>query len=223
MSEFEHPTLTPWGYTVDAQTLPDFITSQEFANFTNNKFGSDTRIAAAIPSASEAIRNYCGWHVAPALTCGVYYNTHALRNAQSGFDLLIQLPATFVTSVEKVLLDAKYNAITGDYEGEEVDADGYDLDPSGLLRLFDVGICGKRSRIFVKYVAGYDLALVSSLKELTANRVTHAVVNPYGVNSETAGGISVSYSSLWASGSGANALANDNREILDNYKVRGVY
>ena len=99
MSEFSHPNLTPWGYTVDAETIPDFITTAEFAYYTANKFGNDTRIAANIPSATQAIRNYCGWHISPSLLCGMVYRVADLRDAFVGCDLLIQLPATFVSGV----------------------------------------------------------------------------------------------------------------------------
>jgi hypothetical protein len=49
------------------------------------------------------------------------------------------------------------------------------------------------------------------------------VTNPYGVNSEAAGGVSVSYSSTWSGHASATALTNDTREVLDVYKIRGTY
>ena len=57
MSEFEHGQQTPWGYIADTETLPDFITLEEFNAFTGRKFSGDCRVAANIPSASAAIRN----------------------------------------------------------------------------------------------------------------------------------------------------------------------
>ena len=56
MSEFEHGKLSPWGYIIDAETLPDFITFGEFNNFTNCKFGADVRIMSNIPAATEAFK-----------------------------------------------------------------------------------------------------------------------------------------------------------------------
>ena len=43
--EFEHGQLSPWGYIMDVEKLPDFITTTDFYNHTNGKFGNDTRIA----------------------------------------------------------------------------------------------------------------------------------------------------------------------------------
>ena len=221
MSEFLHGNLTPWGYIVDAETIPDFITAVDFGNYTAGKFGTDSRIAANIPSASASIRDYCGWHVAPSLTCGIIYRVQDIRDAFVGPDILIQLPATFVSSVEKVVLDAVMDSETGLYVGDQVD--DFDIEPSGLLRIYDAGPRDRKSKIFIKYTAGYTASQTAALKELTADLVSHAVANPYGINSESAGGVSVSYSANWSGRTTSTALANDTRETLDAYKVRGIY
>lgn len=224
MSEFTNRNLTPWGYVVDAQTLPDFITVDEFNAFTGNKFQGDPRIAASIPGACASIRNYCSWHISPNLHCGLFINMKDLRDAFVGSDLLIQLPATHVTSIEKIILDAVYNVEDDTYIGEEVDADDYDIGMGeGLLRIYDVGPRCRKSKIFIHYTAGFDDGNIPVIKEIAANNVSHAVANPYGVNSESAGGVSVSYSSAWAGRASASALADDTREVLDSYRARGVY
>ena len=225
MAEFEHGKLSPWGYIYDAETLPDLITPLEFANFTNGKFGAtDTRIAPNISSASASIRNFCGWHISPSLECGMLYNVYDLRDAFIGPDLLIQLPATFVTEISKVVLNAVWNSDTGDWEGDEIE-DGSRFDNgmgSGLLKVYDVGYLDRHSKLFVKYTAGFSDTAIPIIKELAANGVTHALTNTYGVNSEAAGGVSVSYNSSW-SGKGSTVLANDAREALEPYKVKGVF
>lgn len=222
MSEFLHPQLTPWGYIVDAATLPDFINATEFNNFTANKFAGDSRITSNIPSASAAIRNYCGWHISPSLTCGMVYRVQDLRDAFAGPDLIVQLPATFITGVLKIVLDAVLNSETGEYEGEV--AEGFSVGMGdGLLRIYDVSPRDRKSNIFIKYTAGFPDGSISPIKELTADLVTHAVVNPYGVNSEAAGGVSVSYSSTWAGQAGSTGLSNHSREVLSPYKLKGVF
>ena len=224
MSEFEHGNLTPWGYILDAETLPDFLTVAEFNSFTGNKFAGDTRISANIPSASETIRNFCGWHVAPNLTCGMLYRVQDIRDALTGPDLLVQMPATFVSGIEKIVLDAKWNEETDDWDGEIItDADRFDFTSGGLLRVYDVGPRDRKSKIFIRYSAGFALTAIASIKEITADMVTHAITNPYGVNSETAGGVSISYNSTWASQNGSTALANNTRSVLDVFKVKGVF
>lgn len=221
MSEFDHATLSPWGYIIDAESLPGFISESDFTIFTNRKFADDTRIPVVIPSASEAIRNYCGWHISPSLTCGMIYNVRDLRDAFVGPDLLVQLPATYVTGIQKVILNAVLNPSTGLYEGDETD--DYEIGMgTGLLRIYDVGCLDRKSRIFIKYTAGYT-STPSAIKELTADRVAHAVTNPFGVSSEAAGGVSVSYSGAWAGSSNSSSLPNDSRETLEAYRVKGVF
>ena len=223
MMEFEHGQLTPWGYIMDAEALPNFISKIEFDNFTNGKFVQDARATKTLPSASEAIRNYCGWHISPSLTCGMFYNVRDLRDAFVGPDLLVQLPATYVTSIEKIIINAVWNADKNGWDGDELTE--YDIGMgTGLLRIYDVGAhsLDRKSKIFIKYIAGYPEA-PASIKELTADRVTHAVANPYGVASESAGGVSVSYSSIWAGSTNASSLADDSREVLEVYKVKGVF
>lgn len=225
MSEFTHPTVSPWGYTYDAETLPNFITTIEFSNFTNGKFGTtDTRIAANITSASAAIRNYCGWHISPSLECGMLYNVRDLRDAFVGPDLLIQIPATFVTAVSKVVLNAKWNNDTNDWDGEVItDPDRFDFGTDGLLRVYDVGCLDRKAKIFIHYTAGLPNTSIDVIKELTANKVTHSVTNAYGVTSEAAGGVSVTYNASWSGRAGSTALADDSREVLETYKVKGVF
>lgn len=221
MSEFNHATLSPWGYIIDSENLPAFISVDDFHLFTNGKFAGDTRIVSTLPSASEAIRNFCGWHIAPSLTCGMVYNVLDLRDAFVGRDLLIQLPATYVTGIQKIVLNAVLNPSTGLYEGDETD--DYEIGMGdGLLRIYDVGNLNRKSRIFIKYTAGFTNT-PSAIKELTADRVSHAVTNPYGVNSEAAGGVSVSYSGAWAGSANSSSLPSDSREILEAYRLKGVF
>lgn len=215
--------LTTWGYSLtDSETLTDFLTPTEFNQFTGNKFSGDVRIEPNIKAATSAIRNYCGWHVSPNLTCSMLYRVQDLRDAFLGCDLLVQLPATYVTTVRKVVLDAVYNPDTGEYDGEvftDFSLEGND----GLLRLYDVGVRSRKSNIYIKYDAGIPDTDIQVIKELTANRVTHAIANPYGVMSEAAGGVSVSYSSTWANSSHSTSLPDDNREVLEPYRVKGVF
>lgn len=221
MSEFNHAALSPWGYIIDSENLPAFISVDDFHLFTNGKFAGDTRIVSTLPSASEAIRNFCGWHIAPSLTCGMVYNVLDLRDAFVGRDLLIQLPATYVTGIQKIVLNAVLNPSTGLYEGDETD--DYEIGMGdGLLRIYDVGNLNRKSRIFIKYTAGFT-DTPSAIKELTADRVSHAVTNPYGVNSEAAGGVSVSYSGAWAGSANSSSLPSDSREILEAYRLKGVF
>ena len=214
--------MTPWGYTLTTATsLADFITSADFDKYTANKFHGDSRIEANIPAATRAIQNYCGWHISPNLECEMVYNIHDLRDSFVNGDLLIQLPSRFVTAIKSILLDAVPSNEPGTWTGTETT--DFEFDRTGLLRIFDVGCRGKRSRIRIIFNSGLPSEQMDVLKELTAHRVTHAVTSSYGITSESAGGVSVSYKVSWAGNTRATALANDNKEILEVYRVKGVY
>ena len=204
---------TTWGYTLKTvDKIPDFLTPAEFDAFTNGKFSGmiDTRVASNIPSATRAIQNYCGWHIFPNLECETSYRVFDLRDYFSGHDLLIQLPATKVSEIKALKLDGE-------------DFTDFDLDKSGLLRLYDCGWFDKRSKLSVTYMAGVDASQMDLIKELVAHRVTHAVSSSYGVMSEAVGGVSVTYNASWAGNTRSTALADDNKEILEPYKVRRVF
>lgn len=211
---------TNWGYTLTSvNSFTDFLTVEDFNKFTNGKYAGDQRVAQNIPSATRAIQNYCGWHIYPSLECEMVYNIKDLRDAFVGRDLLIQLPARFVSDVKSILIDTVKDGDT--WTGNEVT--DYDLNESGLIRIFDVGLHDRRSRLRIVYDAGIDAAQMDVLKELTAHRVTHACSSSYGITSEAAGGVSVTYNASWAGNTRSTALPDDNKEILEPYRVKGVF
>lgn len=207
--------MTTWGYAIeDAEELTDLLTVEEFNVITANKYAGDARIQEAIKAASMAIRNYCGWHIFPQLACicseRILSGDGRLKRA--GADILIQLPASIVTGVSSVAIDG--NAFTD-----------FAISPNGLLRLFDVYRfpTSRRTEIAVEYTAGLPDRLTEVIKELAAGRITRALSGTAGIASESAGGVSVSYSSGWTNGGGAGALQSTDVETLEPYKLRGVF
>ena len=204
---------TIWGYSItDADALPDMLTVEEFNEITANKYAGDARIAPELEAASMAVRSWCGWHVYPAQACTL--TERQLRGngrvKRAGPDLLIQLPAAFVAAVTSVTIDGTAH-------------EDYDLAANGILRLFDVPCTSRKTQVAVAYTAGLPDGLMGGIRELIAGRVTHALAQPYGVQSESAGGVSITYSASWAASASASALPDDNKETLAPYKVRGVF
>lgn len=205
--------LTPWGYTItDEGDLEPMLSEADFNALTANKYAGDARIAPNLAAACAAIRNWCGWHVYPARACQLTERLLAGngRVKRVGPDLLIQLPATFVSVPASVTIDG-------------APFDDYDIEPNGILRLFDVGHLGRKAQVTVTYTAGLSDGMMDGIKELIAGRVNHALAQPYGVQSESAGGVSVTYSASWAASASASALPDDNKEVLAPYRVRGVF
>lgn len=204
--------LTNWGYTLtDANELADFITAEEFQNFTAGKFNGDVRIAPNIKAAGTAIRNYCGWHVYPANECELKATFYDNRVAFVEGGILIQLPARYVSDVTSV-------TIAG------ADYPHFVLETNGVLRVFG-GFSGVKmySEIDVVYTAGLPDGLMDPIKELVAQRVIHALSSSYGVTSEAAGGVSITYNASWAGNTQATALTDPGREVLTPYRLEGVF
>ena len=235
--------LTTWGYRIkDKNKLDDLITSEEFNALTANRYVGDMRIPGNIKSASQAIRNYCGWHLAPSYRC-VYITTFENPSVvRTGNDYLIQLPATYVSRVTSVLLDARIPTIN-DSEGRPIlDAEAgallsevddehfwtgdefeFTVESNGLLHVYNAPIFNRFRRIRVVYDAGVPADLLDNVKELVAHRVTHALASSNGVTSESAGGMSVTYNSNWINSARSSALPDDNKEVLQPYKLQGVF
>lgn len=202
--------LTTWGYTLtEADGLPAMLTVQEYATYTGRNDSPD-RVEAEIDSACAAIRNFVGWHLGPCEPCQMSVNALDRRVVFVGRDILLQLPARFVTEVSSVTIDG-------------IEHTDVSVDTNGLVRVFDACVASRRSRIEVEYMAGLEGAIMDPIKELIANRVTHAIAVPAGITSEAAGGVSVTYNAGWINNSRATALAGDNKELLIPYKVQGVF
>lgn len=207
--------LTPWGYTItDADALAEMLTVEEFNTLTASKYAGDARISPNIKAACEAIRNYCGWHINPPHACS--FSERLLsgngRIKRAGADFLVQLPAAFVSAVTSVTIGGK--AWTD-----------YGLETNGLLRLFDVYESGitRKTEIVVAYTAGLPAGRMDGIKELIAHRVTHALASSAGVQSETAGGVSVTYAANWINSAFSAGLADANKEVLAPYRLREVF
>lgn len=204
--------LTAWGYSIaDTTALADLLTIQDFNTITANKYTGDSRIEPNIKAASQAVRNYCGWHIYPSSTCKLSTSFYDKRITRNGNMILIQLPATFVTSVTAVRIGGEtYN--------------NFVIETNGILRLFGISeYFEPYTTLEVEYIAGLSDALVANLQELVAHRVTHALASSAGIQSETAGGVSITYSAVWTNTARSTALPSDNKEVLAPYRLMGVF
>lgn len=206
--------LTPWGYSLpDADEIPGMMTLTEFNAMTAEKYLDDTRVEPDIKAATAAIRSFCGWHVYPSQACQLNTTLYDKAVTISDRVLLIQLPATFVSAIESIQI------------GEETIDGTFVLMPNGVLRVF--GLAWSRltlwTPVVVKYTAGLPEGTAEDVMAVLADRVTHALASSEGVQSETAGGVSVTYNAAWANGAKATALADDTKEVLSHYRLRGVF
>lgn len=188
-------TMTPWGYDVDG-TLPPLIDREQFDAITGGKWAADGRIESAIDAASAAIRDFCGWHVCPSMACS------ATLDADGGESLW--LPTTCLTSVESVTLK---DGSTADFDWSRIGQ----VVPARRVR------CGLRAAT-VEYHAGMGEA-PADLAAIVAGMVVRGVALSYGVTSESAGGVSVSYAQGAAYAASAASLTDADRAALMRHKV----
>jgi len=202
--------LTNWGYAlVDDDSLFDMMDYAEYCTY-SGRSDSAERVEAEISAACASIRNYVGWHLYPSAACRLEMLASDRRVIYHGSDMLVQLPARYVSAVTAVTVDS-------------VEYTHYYIDTNGLLTIFNVRPIMRYAVIVVEYEAGLPDEMMAPIKELIAHRVTHAMAVPAGVTSEASGGVSVTYNATWINNSRATALMGDNKELLIPYKVQGVF
>lgn len=205
--------LTRWGYTLtEATALTDMLTTAEFNTFTANKYAGDSRIAAGITSVCASIRDYVGWHLYPSASCEMTALMNDKRVTRTNDDLLIQLPAGFVSAVTEVSIGGTTYTT-------------FSFETNGILRVYNVdfSVLFRYSPIEIAFTAGATAEMLGGVKELIAHQVMHSIAIPVGITSEAAGGVSVTYSAKWTNTTRATDLSSSDREVLDPYRLKGVF
>ena len=122
---------TPWGY--DAEDIGPIVSLEQFHAITNCAYMDNLRLDSALYAASQAIRNYCGWHICPSVKCTAY---------PEGGAIVAKLPAGYVSEIVKITED-----------GTELSSGDYEWRRDGLLkRSFPRKWCGKWDSIEAEYM-----------------------------------------------------------------------
>ena len=187
---------TPWGY--EAEDLGPIISLSQFHVITDCAYMDNPRVESALLAASQAIRNYCGWHISPSVKCTAY---------PEGGAVVAKLPAGYVSEIVKITED-----------GSELSSDEYEWRRDGLLkRTFPHKWSSKWDSIKAEYMAGYEAEAVPDLVEAICAITTGVMSVSAGVISESADGVSISYSQ--SASSIAAGLTAAQKSALESYKV----
>ena len=190
--------FTAWGYEVDG-TIPPLLTSDQFNSITGGKYSDDLRVSMALDAASQAIRNACGWHIAPSLPC---------RATVTADGKLVKLAANYVSEIESLTEDG--TAL--------IDGQDFEWRRDGLIRRACFRNFSSRwGGITVEYTAGYEPEATPDLAEAVRSIAEGVLALPVGVMSESADGVSISYSANAASV--AAALTDRQRAALEPYRL----
>ena len=184
--------VTPWGYTVEE--LPPIISVAEFRVLCQGLSSTVTQIESVLNAVSDAVRRYCGWHVAPSLEC--VYTGH-------GEGELLMLPAMGVTSVDSLSVN-----------GETVT--NYEWTAAGMVRLKSSTFPDSWRSVECAYTAGFA---ASSIGQVVAQIASNVLVAAPGVASERAGNVSVTYNQTGAGITGGVSLLDRDKELLAPYKL----
>ena len=156
-------------------STPDLmLTPEEIQAVTNRPL--DAELAAAIAEqVTDAVRDVCGWRVAPP---AVETFTLSARSAR-----LIMLPTLHVTEVVEVIDDGVVL----------VDGTDFDWDQNGTLERLTGGWSARRRKLQVTVRHGFEKCPGAISEAITA-AVTRATLAPAGnVTGETTLGASVQY------------------------------
>lgn len=208
--------LTNYGYSISSNTLPIILSVEEFNQRTANKYVLDSRIESTIASATSTIRNYCGWHLATSVSCEIELTFDDLHIVRNGCDLLIQMPIRFFSSIDHIYLGATKE--DGHWTGDTCQ---YAFKPNGIVKIYNAPIYNRYDKVVIQFTAGLTSDLLDGLKAIITQRVAHTLsgVNTLGINSESAGGVSISYNNTFVNNAKATALMSDEKEFLQPFKV----
>lgn len=207
---------THWGYDILSQSMPQMLSVEEYNEFTGGKFAGDVRIQPALSAAESAVRAYVGWHLARSADCCIVVNAGNLH-LSNRMDTLIQLPTKFLSDVTKVLLNAK--KVDGEWIGDEAE---FEFERNGILTVYDCGRVDRRSKIYVEFESGLSDNAIADVKEIISHMASHGLSSSFGIQSESTGGVSVTYSATWAGTASSSALTDEIKNSLMPYRIQGV-
>lgn len=194
--------MTSWDYSVtlaEGETgLPPIITAEQFGTLTGGVMSSTPeQIAAVLETASQAVRDWCGWHVAPVMQC-------EWTGQGEGRQML--LPCLSVRSIASIAVN-----------GAELAADAYEWRPSGVVRLAAGCFPPAWRSVEAVFYAGVDAtgAIGAAVAQIAANALAAAP----GVRAERIGTASVDYNQTASGVSGGIRLLASDLDLLAPYRL----
>jgi hypothetical protein len=165
---------------------------------TGGAYKSNLRTESALLAASQAVRNYCGWHICPSLECKAY---------PVGGGKIIKLPAAYVSAIKSVTED-----------GVQLSDGKYEWRRDGLMRRTQFRNWSSGWDVIdVEYEAGYSIGACPDLAEAIRAIAEGVLSVSAGVVSESADGVAISYSAN--ASSIAAGLTYSQKAALAAYKV----
>ncbi len=198
---------------LDPSAVSPFATETELEAYTGTSIATD-RARILLDMASGAIRSYCRQTFTRGATTVILPGTHAEK---------LELPERPVTAITLVKIGDTTLAVDTDYvwDGQHTLYRGTKVDgvlsvngPDYLINGWgDWG--GPGAQVTVTYTHGFT-SIPNDIKGVCLALAARTLGSPDGVNSESVGSYSVSYSRT----GGAVSLLSEERELLNRYRTR---
>ncbi len=183
---------TNWGYSV--ASLPTLISVADLQTLCPTLSATTGQLEAVLQKVSAAVRDWCGWHVAPSLEC-TYTGT--------GEGRLLMLPAMGVTGVSSLKVGSE--AVTA-----------YEWTAAGMVRLTEGAFPESWRSVECVYTAGF---MADAVAQVVAQIALNALVAAPGVREEHAGQVGITYNATGSGISGGVSILGRDRELLAPYKL----
>ena len=183
---------TNWGYEVEV--LPSLISVTDLRTIAPTLSATNEQLHAVLAKVSAAVRDFCGWHVAPSLEC---------TYTGQGEGRLLLLPGMGITEVSSLKVN-----------GASVTA--YEWTAAGMVRLTDGAFPDSWRSVECVYTAGFTADAVA---QVVAQIALNALVASPGVREEHAGQVGITYNSTGSGISGGVSILGRDRELLAPYKL----
>lgn len=161
---------------------------------------TDPRLNDALDGASAAIRRYCGWHITPKAEETLTLDGPGGR--------LLTLPTLNLADVSAVVEN-----------GTLLASDSYKWSADGLVRKVSGRWTDDYRSIQVSIVHGYEEWDAADVVSVALAVVTRQLSSPTGATREQAGQVSVSWALTAPGVSGGIALLENERSVLDHYRI----
>lgn len=175
-------------------------TAEEVAAYSKGSIAADDpRLEPMLDGVSASIRRYCGWHITPVETV-----TNQKFDGTGNYEF--QIPTL------KLLAVTALETPTYTY-----DPDTLEWSEDGTIRSRHRRFLDQFRSITASYQHGYEDA--EDLKQVVLAVVTRALSSPSGATREQAGALSIEWARTSASGAGGIALLENERRIVDLYRL----
>lgn len=192
-------------------TVPVAILSPaQFSAGTGGKVApDDPRVPALLDGAHAGIRRYCRWHIAPILP-----TTDRFLDVNGGY--VLQLPTLNLVSIEALSVRDEASDTDPWTVLTQEELDDLEWSEDGEIRR-SVRWPRRYRGVKISFTHGFDF--VPDVVQIIQQVVANAISSPLGATTESAGALSVSWSTTAPGVSGGMSLLDRDYAVLSQYRL----